>query len=241
MDAPKPTAAPTPAIAPALRKRTQIIKANHMVFVWVAGASIVLGFALVGAIFLGQRLAYNEKVLAAKSDTIRTLKADNQAISGLEDNVRALNANEALESVKANDSDQALQVVLDALPSGANSPAFGASMQQKLLANIPGLQLDSLDVTPVEGVETTDAGDATDATTTTSDNAIGFAFKVEGNKTALQTALSNIERSIRPIAITTIHIEGSLSGGESATMEATGQTYYQPAVNFQLQDKVVKK
>ena len=238
MDQPKP--ASTPAAAPALRKRTQINKANRMVFVWVAGASVVLGFALVAAIFLGQRLVYNEKVLAAKADTIHTLKEDNQAIPDLEDNVRALNANEALASVKANDSDQALQVVLDALPSGANSPAFGASMQQKLLANIPGLTLDSLNVDPVVGVETS-GDDSTSDDTTLSDNAIGFDFKVEGNKTALQTALGNIERSIRPISLDTIHIQGSLDGNQSATMEVTGETYYQPAVNFQLQNKVIKK
>jgi len=168
------------------------------------------------------------------------LKEDNQAIPDLEDNVRALNANEALASVKANDSDQALQVVLDALPSGANSPAFGASMQQKLLANIPGLTLDSLNVDPVVGVETS-GDDSTSDDTTLSDNAIGFDFKVEGNKTALQTALGNIERSIRPISLDTIHIQGSLDGNQSATMEVTGETYYQPAVNFQLQNKVIKK
>jgi len=237
MDQPKP--ASVPAAAPALRKRTQINKANHMVFLWVAGASVILGFALVAAIFLGQRLVYNEKVLTAKADTIHTLKADNQAIPDLEDNVRALNANEALASVKANDSDQALQVVLDALPSGANSPAFGASMQQKLLANIPGLQLDSLDVTPVAGVETT--SDQLGDDTSTGDNTIGFTFKVEGNKTALQTVLSNLERSIRPITLDTVHIQGSLSSTQPATLTVAGETYYQPAVNFQLQDKVVKK
>jgi hypothetical protein len=36
---------------PALRKRTQINKANRTMFVWVAGASVSVGFAGVITIF----------------------------------------------------------------------------------------------------------------------------------------------------------------------------------------------
>jgi len=44
----------------ALRKRTQISQANRTMFLWIAGASALVGFALVASIFLGQKLLFNE-------------------------------------------------------------------------------------------------------------------------------------------------------------------------------------
>ena len=44
----------------AIRKRTQIAMANRAMFLWVAGVSVVFGFALVGSIFLNQMLLFNE-------------------------------------------------------------------------------------------------------------------------------------------------------------------------------------
>src|SRR6218665_3607322 len=118
----------------AIRKRTQIAQANRTMFIWIAIASALIGTAAVVSIFLFQKLTFNEQVLSVKQETVSTLDHNISVVDSLKDDIQALEVNTALMSVKANDSDEALQVVLDALPSEANSLALGASLQNKLLA-----------------------------------------------------------------------------------------------------------
>ena len=160
----------------ALRKRTQIAMANRVMFLWVAGVSVVFGFALVGTIFLTQMLLFNERVLQEKDRTVATLNANNINIKELESQIRVLDTNQALIDSKANSSDHAVQVVLDALPSEANSLALGASIQTKLLAGISGLTLNSLAVDTVEEIDSLNSSNLTD-----SQNEIKFSFSVSGN------------------------------------------------------------
>jgi hypothetical protein len=224
----------------ALRKRTQIAKANRMMFIWIAAASALVSFALVASVFLGQKLVFNEKVLLEKNRTISTLDKDNKAVPDLETAVRVLDTNTDLAAAKANDSDQTIQVILDALPSDANSLALGASLQNKLLAGVPGLTIQSLQVDPVQGIETLTDGsvlDASAAPTVGSDNQITFNFSVSGNADALRQALTNLERSIRTIDITNLQIENQ---GSSQIMTVQARAFYEPVKTVSLYDKVVK-
>jgi hypothetical protein len=227
----------------ALRKRTQISKANRTMFLWIAGASALVGFAVVASIFLGQKLFFNEKVLYAKNKTVSVLNEDNRVVADLKTNVRVLDTNVDLAKVKATGSDQTIRVILDALPSDANSLALGASLQSKLLAGIPGLTLVSLQVDPVQGIESlTGAGvvsssSAASSAATTTDNQITFQFSVTGNQASLLQALTNLERSIRTIDITRLQIQNQ---GSSQVMTVQGRAFYEPAKNIVLYDKVVK-
>jgi len=225
----------------ALRKRTQILKANRNMFLWIAGASALVGFALVASIFLVQKLVFNERVLIEKNNTISVLQANNAVMPELETQVRVLDTNAALIKSKAKDNDQAIQVILDALPSEANSPALGASLQDVLLASIPGLVIDSLQVDPVEGVESlaapgVDTGGAVLGTTGT-ENQITFRFIVSGNQDALKAALVNLERSIRTIDITKLQIESQQT---TQVMTVQGRAFFEPAREVTLYDKVVR-
>jgi cell division protein FtsL len=223
----------------AVRKRTQIAKANRVMFVWVAAISVVVGFGLVGSIFPAQKLFFNEKVIAEKEKTVSTLKANNANISELEAQVRVLDSNQALIDSKAKPDDQAIQAILDALPSDANSLALGASLQNKLLTDIGGLTLQSLQVDPVLGVEQL-ATDATvlDATATEAvSNQITFRFSVSGTTDALKEVLSRLERSIRAIDIISVRIE---SQGAAQVLTAEARAFYEPAVVVELKDKLVK-
>ncbi len=227
---------------PAIRKRTQIASANRLMFLWVAGISVVVGISLVVVVFLVQMLLFNEKVLTAKNQTVATLETNNNNVQPLHKNVNLLNTNQALISVKAKPEDQAIQVVLDALPSDANSLALGASLQNKLLAGINGLTLVSLQVDPVAGIESLSANDtAVDASPTgslaSSQHVITFRFSVSGDAVALKQALVNLENSIRTIDITTLKIE---SQGSKQTMTVQGRAFYEPAVSIQLTDKAIK-
>ena len=221
----------------ALRKRTQISNANRTMFIWIAASSALVGFAIVVAIFLGQKLIFNEKVLIEKNKTVSTLTQNNKVIDALQSEVRVLDTNEDLAKAKANESDKAIQVILDALPSDANSLAFGASLQNKLLAGINGLTIQSLQVDPVVGIESLSEGAVQSGSAAAGDNEITFRFVVTGDQAALLQALTNLERSIRTIDITSLQIENQGSG---QTMTVLGRAFYEPAKTVTLYDKVVK-
>lgn len=223
----------------AIRKRSQIAKASRTMFIWIALASALVGTAGVVSVFLVQKVLYTEEVLSVKQKTVSTLDNNLAVIDDLKAEIQALDANSALLSVKANESDDALQVVLDALPSDANSLALGASLQNKLLTGISGnYSLESLQVVPVDGVETLSGGSTVDASEETSaNNQIAFSFSVKGDQQALKQVLQNLERSIRTIVVT--HLSIDTQGGD-LVMEVSGHGFYQPVTTVELKETPVK-
>lgn len=225
----KPTAA--------LRKRQQISRANQMMFLWIAGVSIVVGFSLVLVVFLVQRIWFGEKVINEKLHTVSVLDSNLNVVQSLKDNVRVLNTDENLKSTVLNDTDPPIQSVLDALPAEANSTAMASSLQTKLLSGIDGVTIEALKVDPVAGVEVDSSLASTDTSST--DNAINFTFAVSAlasNQSALHDVLVRIEKSIRPFNIQSLSIE---SQGGRVVMTASGQGYYETQQKVQLTDKVV--
>ena len=202
-----------------LRKRAQISKANRTMFFWIAGGSIVLGFAIVATIFLVQKLIFNEKVIAEQQNTISILDKNIKAVPDLEDAVRVLDTNEDLIKARAQENDQAVQVVLDALPSTPNTLALGASLQNKLLT---GYELQSLQID--------------DTSADTGSNAMTFRFAVTGTQDNFREILDKLERSIRTFNVIDMTIT---STGGTQTMTVTGEAYYEPAKELMLTDKVV--
>lgn len=225
----------------ALRKRQQIAKANRMMFIWVAGASVIIGVAAVASLFLVQKLVFNEKVLFEKQRTVGILNDNNKAVDELKNNIRVLNTNQALLDSRAQTEDKPLQVILDALPSDANSSALGSSLQEVLLKS-ENITIESLTVDPVVGVESSDDTGTTTSSdsTATTDNVISFSFSVSapaGDANSLRQLLLRLERSIRAIDITTMSVEMQ---GSKIVLTASANGYYEPAVTPALKDKVVK-
>lgn len=222
----------TPPASTVLRKRQQITNANRTMFMWIAGVSAIVGLALVVSIFLVQKIVFGEKVLSQKERTSTILEKNLNAIRGLKDNIAVLNTNENLASVRLNDTDPPLQSVLDALPASSNATALGSSLQKKLLAGVPGVAIESINIEPVTGADV--------QSDTNSPSNIKFSFSVSIANTAysgLQELLQRIEKSIRPFNITNLTVEGQSS---KVTMMAEGVSYYQPAQSLELRDKVVK-
>lgn len=222
----------------ALRKRQQIASANRMMFLWVAGASVVVGFAFVGGYFLVQKMVFNQKVINEKNHTISVLKKNNAAVEELRNNIRLLNTNQNLNDAKAPGEDKALQVVLDALPADANSLALGSSLKSKLASGINGLSVESLKVIPVAGVESDDNSSVQDASVSVGENQVAFTLVVSStDSNALKELLKRFETSIRTIDIDNLTLE-SVAGKLTLTLAA--HAYYEPAVDVELKDKVIK-
>ena len=222
-----------------VRKRQQIAAANRTMFLWVAGASALVGIAAVAGIFLAQKAWFNERVLLEKQKTASTLQKNLDVIGSLKDQVRLMNTNQALQSAMAPGESQPIQVVLDALPANANSSALGASLQQKLI-NDPALRVDTLRVDPVVGVESDTSSATTDASATPTDNTIHFVMTVSApaaQVNALHDMLQRLERSIRAISVNQLTIEGQ---GSRVALTIDANAFYEPAQTVQLNKKVVK-
>jgi hypothetical protein len=223
-----------------LRKRQQITHANQLMFLWIAGVSVVVGFSIVIVVFLAQRIWFGERVIAEKLHTASVLEKNLSVVPSLKDNVRVLNTNENLKSTRLKDTDSALQSVLDALPADANSTAMASSLQTRLLSGVPGITIESLRVQPVGGVEvasdSASVGDSSDP----SSHTINFSFAVSApaaNQDSLRLVLVQLEKSIRPFTVNTLSVEGQ---GSRVVMTVTGIGYYEPSQTVQLTTKVVK-
>lgn len=224
--------------APALRKRQQIDNANKTMFLWVAIAAAIVGIAGVVSVSLFGRITFRQDVINEKNKTVSTLQKNNKVADELKKQIRILNTNQALLDTPRIEGSEPLSVILDALPSTANSSALGASLQQKLL-NVDGVSIDTLVVDPISGVES--SGENTSAVSS-DNNAITFRFTVSaagGNESKMQEVLKNIERSIRVINLTSVSIEQQ-GGGGKITMSVEGEAFYQPASTVKLKEKSMK-
>lgn len=220
-------------------KRQQITQSNRVMFLWITGASMIIGFSIVFIVFLVQRISFEEKVLSKQQETVNVLNKNLAAVSGLQDNIRVLESDENLKSVLLNPTQPTVQTVLDALPSTANSTALASSLQSKILNRVPGVSIDSLRVDPVSGIETPTQG-LQNSAGANAEGSISFTFSVGtplSNQSALREVLLNVERSIRPINITSLTIE---SQGNRVVMTVAGVGYYQPEQKVQLVKEVVR-
>lgn len=225
--------------APALRKRQQIQKVGKNMFIWVAGAAAIFGVCAVLSMSLFERITYKQAVINAKNETADTLEKNVETADELKKEVRIINTNQALIDTPRLDDTEPVSVILDALPSTANSSALGASLQQKLL-NVDGVSIESLTVDPIAGVEDV-SNDDTAQSEVGGENEISFQFSVSvasGQANVLQNMLRRLERSIRTISLTSVTVEQQ---GAKITLTAEGKAYYQPAKTVQLEEKTVRK
>ena len=213
------------SLQPAMKKRQVIANSNRTMFVWIAIMSAVIGICAVVGYFLFQQIMFKTKVTNELDNTSSILHENNKNAQTLIENVRVLETNQALNSAKAQPSEKALQVVLDALPADANTLALGSSLQQSLLTGVAGVTIDSLTVLP-QGEATASAGQ------------LPFSVVVRStDASSLKDLLNRIERSIRIIDVDSVTLEKSNAG---YTMTIQAHAYYQAEKTVQLKDKVVK-
>lgn len=217
----------------AVKKRQQIQDSSKTMFLWVAGMSVIVGFALVVSWFLFQQIQFKSKVVSAKAETASVLADNIEAAQDLRENIRVLETNTALNSVKADDDDKALQVILDALPSDGNSLALGASLQQRLARGINGLTIDTLTITPSSTEQSEDSGGQEAI-----EGEINFRMiATASNINAHRDLLERFESSIRVIDIDNLRLERA-QNNYTMTLEAHG--YYQPAKQIELTEEKVR-
>jgi hypothetical protein len=220
----------------AIHKRQQIEQSSRVMFLWVAGASVIVGFALVISWFLVQQIIFKERVLGEKNNTAAVLKNNNDAVEKLRGELKVLETNSHLNASRINNDEKALQVVLDALPAEDNALALGASLQSKLVNGVAGVSLDSLNI------DQTDDSESSNSTGVAVSNgnlqSIHFTMEVSAsNPNALRELLQRFERSIRVIEIDRMTIERTDS---KVAMKISAHAYYSPAKTIELKKKDIK-
>ena len=217
-----------------LKKRQQIQQANRTMFIWVAAASVALAICLVLAQFMVHQLMYNNKVIGEKTKTQQTLDRNLQTFDSLKKAVTKLTANSDLTALRVSETDSALQVIIDALPTNDDRAVLGTSLQQVVLAR-SGVGISSINVTqttmPVDPTAVTTA-----PTTVSTPTEILFDIVIVGNYDQIASAVKDMERSIRPISIDSIKLEGS---GQQLSATIAARTYYLPGKTVELTKKPV--
>jgi hypothetical protein len=83
----------------ALLKRIKITKAQRTMFIFVCGASIILGVTAVLGIYFTKTIIFDNKLIKQKDIVINSLKQSQDSLSGMSAQIDALTSNEYLESV----------------------------------------------------------------------------------------------------------------------------------------------
>lgn len=222
-----------------LKKRQQIELAGRYMFIWVVAAAVAVSFCIATGQYLFTKWEYNNKILGAKYKAADTLGKNITAATELKKQVDALVANSDLASVKTNPDDSTTKSVLDALPISNDTAALATSLQQAIL-NRSGVTVESITVPPEVEIGT-EAGDAEAAAATAPTGAqpqeVKFSFVVSGSFDKIKTLTSDLERTIRPIKVTAVIMNGN-DANLRASFEAI--TYYQPAKSVNATEETVK-
>mgnify|MGYP000299685595 FL=1 len=176
-----------------------------------------------------QQIVFHSKILLEKQNTISRLDKNLSSVDELKKNIRVLDTNTALNSIKSSSESNALQTVLDALPDNANADALGASLKNKFIDTTTGVTIQNLTVAQ--------SGSDSEGSESTSENAIPFTMEVSGPAEKLKELLTKLEASIRVIDLKTVEIQRN---EDRLSLVVRGVAYYEPAQTIQLENKVVK-
>ena len=252
----------------AIKKYNAINRANRTMFTFVAIASVILGAATVGIIFLSQKISFKGKIIGEQTKTLTAIDKSSDNVDELIKKVKLLRTNSALSSVKKIEGANNLQAVVDALPKVGNAAALGSSLSDEILA-VPGLSVESINIDPIAADNSTSsASSASSGSTATSASAttvnssraetsiseavksVGFSISVSAKSgksgdgkdrkasEIIQEFLKRMEKSIRTLSVNNITFE--ITNENQISVNVTGRAFYLPDDNIKLSDKTIK-
>lgn len=212
-----------------VRKRQQIEGTNKQIFIWVAIASVIVSFCIVGLQLIGREFLFNLKVIGAKQEASQTLAHNIDAAKELRTNIDALISDSNLSAVKRQGSEASnLTVVLDALPTNGDPTSFADSLQNTILP-LSGVAINELSTSrdQIGGEESSDSSKP---------HELPFTAGFSGDATQAKRALEDISRVIRPIQPLSMNIRAS-EGALQVSVE--GVTYYLPVRAVEVQTRTL--
>jgi Tfp pilus assembly protein PilO len=210
----------------ASEKHALIDKANQSMFIMVSVTSAVVVFSVFSTLALSKLSAHKSRVIKEKKLAANTLTKNDVEVGKLIDSYKAFeNAPESV--IKTPDKNS--KIVLDALPPKYDFPALATSLEKILTDG-------GYTITGISGTDN-ELSETNAASSNPLPVEMPFNISVTGSYTKVKGLAADLERSIRPIYITSL----SLSGSESdAKVVITAKTYYQPGKNLAVTTKDVK-
>lgn len=237
-------------------KRMQINKANATIVASIAIAAFITVFSLVASRALWVKRGFQAQLINEKEVAVAQLEENLAAIDGLvvayqafvdtPENVIGGNPSGTGDQ----DGDNA-KITLDALPSKYDFPALATSLEKLLGTDYQEISITGQDeevsqsstpeeLAQAEGVapeQQIDQQQTAEAGAAVSVVEIPFEIGANGSIASIEELLVTFERSIRPINIKSVSLDGSNS---DLTITVSAKTYYQPAKSFTVGKKVIK-
>lgn len=220
-----------------ITKRVLIEKANTTTVIAAGIAAFLVVFSAVAARSLVSQASYQNAVISAKKDTLKTIEDNLEARKNLTSSYEAfvapskniIGGNAVGSSVQ--DGDNAT-IILDALPSKYDYPGLVSSLDKVVQSQ--GAVLEK-----VNGIDEEVAQAAQTSSGMPQPIPMPFDFAAKGAYQQVQGLTQQFEKSIRPIQVQKISILANDQGGVTATV--TAQTFYQPAKKLELKKEVFKQ
>jgi hypothetical protein len=151
----------------------------------------------------------------------------------------AIQVNGKTISLSGQDGDNA-KIVLDALPSSYDFPALISSIEK--IANLDHVPLQSVGGTdqsdvaanPPTTTSSSSKSTAASAATSTTAQSIPFSISTQSDYNTIQALIKDLERSIRPVDVTTFSLNGNGSQMNVST------TSYQLPISLTITEKTVQ-
>ncbi len=216
-----------------MKKRQQIEVAGRTMFVWVAIAAVALSFCIATCQYLFTKWDFNNKIISKKNIASQTLTNNYANAQKLIEQVDNLSVNQALASVKTSADDPNTKSILDALPTTDDPAALATSLQQVILSR-SGVTIENISV-PTTTADAATTGSA--STSITGPQQMEFSVSVSGTYDKIKTLVDDFNRTIRPMKIVDMTLNGS-----DANLRATFDmvTYYQAAQSVSLDEETVQ-
>ncbi|NCU30258.1 hypothetical protein EOL73_02045 [Candidatus Saccharibacteria bacterium] len=218
----------------AIVSRRSVLQASaKTMFLWVAGASVLVVTISVLLIYIHKQFTFNNTVISYETTAASTLKDNFKAYVELKKNIDDLAANSDLASVRTTQSNDNLQVITDSLATTSDISTFAASIQN-IIAPRSGVSLESVTMAsnsiagsgenPVEGMAKS------------SPIEIPYQIEAVGSYQSITSFLENLERTIRPVHVKSIELNGSDS---TLRAQISLVTYYQPVKDVNISKKEI--
>jgi hypothetical protein len=206
-------------------KHVKIDKANQKVVIAIAIAVSLSVFSAISVYALTGKLKYQQLVLDKRNQANKQLEKNYKEAQSLFTMYQTFeNTPESMIGTPDKNS----KIVLDALPSKYDFPATAVYFDKLI----------------VDSRVTSDGFTGQDQEATAlqiSENpepvAVPIAMQGTGDLNSVRQFIENMYRSVRPVKISTISISGS---DKTMTISVTGNTYYQPQKDYNVQYEVIK-
>lgn len=223
-------AQPTPSL-----KQLLINQANSRILIVTSAATFVVIFGLVMAYSLVGQLAYQDRVMDKKKLALKTLQEDIKAVDKLKASYVAFTSTSqnVLGGSPLGNSDRDgdnSKLILDALPSKYDYPALATSIEK--IVSMNGGRIENF-------TGTDDEVSQGEQETSSNPQPVEMPFEVTvvGNYKTIQDILGTMQRSIRPIEVSSVTFTAQES---NLSTLINGKSYYQPTKALKIRTEVVK-